>query len=422
MVTTPLDLDRKPPTHRHAPSWLRSPQRLFLRRALFQIHLWVGLIVTLYAIVIGLSGSALVFREEIERATQPTLYHLAPSTQQTSLATTIQRIEAARPGWRAFSLSGLDHQDQAIALLMTPQHGPPTANFRYVSFNPHTGEVLLDRQRYDGLLGWITNLHFYLLSGHNGLLLSGWMALGLLILCLTGIVLWWPGIRRAASALILHRRHSWRRINWDLHAVIGFWTGALLLAVTFTGLYFAFPTPITNLMFFATGSTHQAAKAEAPAKPLTPSTTALLSVDQTLAAARKALPPDAPPSYLQLPTKPNTPYNATGYYAGTAPYSQLVRISLDPHTGAVLSSEDTRTQPLALRLIQYFFAIHFGSFAGEGPLGLLVKALWVLIGIAPALLGVTGVLMYWNRKLRPLWKSLSSRTEPLRAGRPLRGA
>ena len=38
-----------------------------MRRLNFQVHLWVGIILTLYMIVIGVTGSILVFRPELER-------------------------------------------------------------------------------------------------------------------------------------------------------------------------------------------------------------------------------------------------------------------------------------------------------------------------------------------------------------------
>jgi uncharacterized iron-regulated membrane protein len=45
--------------------WVRQPKTLWLRRALFQIHLWAGLCLGLYVVVVSLSGSALVFRDEL---------------------------------------------------------------------------------------------------------------------------------------------------------------------------------------------------------------------------------------------------------------------------------------------------------------------------------------------------------------------
>jgi uncharacterized iron-regulated membrane protein len=74
---------------------------------------------------------------------------------------------------------------------------------------------------------------------------------------------------------------------------------------------------------------------------------------------------------------------------------------VDPHTDELLASSDTRQQTRGLRLEQYFAAAHLGSFVGSRVVGTLVKILWVLLGITPALLAVTGLIMYWNRKLRP---------------------
>ncbi len=127
-----------------------------------------------------------------------------------------------------------------------------------------------------------------------------------------------------------------------------------------------------------------------------------MTADGAIATARRLLPGAAPPDYLALPSHAGAPIYATGYYRGTAPYSQLVSISFDAGTGALLSSTDTRNESRGQRLLQLSFALHFGSFAGDGPLGFLVKSVWVLAGLAPALLACTGLLMFWNRKLAPM--------------------
>ena len=45
--------------------WLRRPQNLWLRRAVFQIHLWSGIILGIYIFLVSVSGSAIVFRNEL---------------------------------------------------------------------------------------------------------------------------------------------------------------------------------------------------------------------------------------------------------------------------------------------------------------------------------------------------------------------
>src|SRR5437868_15076105 len=46
----------------------RRPQNVWLRRAMFQIHLWTGIAIGLYVLVVSVSGSAIVFRNEIYKA------------------------------------------------------------------------------------------------------------------------------------------------------------------------------------------------------------------------------------------------------------------------------------------------------------------------------------------------------------------
>jgi uncharacterized iron-regulated membrane protein len=396
------------PAQRSKPTWLRSPQRVWLRRALFQIHLWTGIAIALYAIVIGLTGSALVFKTELDRAAHPAIYAVPTQQRAVSFESAVRQIEAARPQWTAFALRNFEGPG-AADLLMRPTTGALTPNYRVVSFNPYTGQVLLDRLRYEGVLGFLDNLHVYLLSGETGLLVSGWMALGLLILCITGLVLWWPGVQRWAAALLLHRRSNWWRLNFDLHTVIGFWSCAALLIVIVTGLDFAFPGPSGKLIELVTGKGWRdtGVSLEAAAKP--PAHMQMMTLDQAIDASRRALPANAPPGYLQFPSRPGTPFRVTGYYTGAAPYSQLVRILVDSRSGALLASTDTRDQDFGSRLEQYFVALHFGLFGGDGLLGLVVKVLWVLLGLVPALLAVTGILMFWNRKLRAVWKGLRSR-------------
>ena len=391
------------------PTWWRSPQRVWLRRALFQVHLWVGIVLASYSIVIGVSGAALVFRGQIE-ARQQRSFHLSTEPSTLTLTEVLRKIEFDRPGWHVTGLKLQDRRDVPLSAMMGRKGSGREGDYRSILFDPRTGQVFQDRMRYDGLLGWLAQLHFNLLAGRKGLLVSGWMSVGILILCLSGIVLWWPGVARSAGALILrlhrnqHRRTlNCKRLNWDLHSVIGFWSCATLTVVTVTGLYFAFPKPLRNFAVVVTGGSIHQADLEEDVRPrkAAAGTAPLLTIDQALAAARRELPADAPPGYVAIPMRPGAPWYVTGYYRNALPFSKLVSITLDPRTGELLSSSDTTKHMLGLRALQYVFTIHFGSFGGDGILGLIVRVLWVFLGLAPAALAITGLLMFWNRKIRP---------------------
>jgi uncharacterized iron-regulated membrane protein len=398
------------PAVRPRASWLHAPQRLRLRRAAFQVHLWLGILLAAYSVVIGLSGALLVFHEEIEDAYYANQLHITPQPRQTSFDAILASVRALHPDGVPVGMRDIGQQDHALEVVLRSRKDPTTTNLRYVAVDPNTGRILLDRLRYDGPLGWAYHLHFYLLLNHIGLTISGWMALGLLLLCLSGIVLWWPGLARWASALTLHRRSSVRRFLWELHSVTGFWAGIALAAVAFTGVYFAFPLPIAGAIVKLTGDNLREASAfvlAPPAKPSKPGAP-VLSVDRAIAILNEQMAPAPPLQYLQLPTTPRDTYSGISDYPTLAPYTDDRRVSVDPHSGAVLRITNTHDAPVAVRIVQYFHAIHFGTFAGtRGLIGYAVRALWVLLGITPALLAVTGLLMYWNRKLRPLRKRLS---------------
>ena len=51
--------------------WVRQPQKIWLRRALFQVHLWSGIALGLYILMISVTGSVLVYRNELYRAATP---------------------------------------------------------------------------------------------------------------------------------------------------------------------------------------------------------------------------------------------------------------------------------------------------------------------------------------------------------------
>ena len=59
--------------------WVRQPQKVWLRRAIFQVHLWSGIGVGLYVFFISVTGSVLVYRNELYVAATPEVVTLSAS-------------------------------------------------------------------------------------------------------------------------------------------------------------------------------------------------------------------------------------------------------------------------------------------------------------------------------------------------------
>jgi len=81
------------------------------------------------------------------------------------------------------------------------------------------------------------SLHRWLLGGDTGKLIVGICTLLFLFILITGIILWWPKTKN----ILLHRlkiksNGGWKRLNHDLHIVLGFYCAIFLFLFAFTGL------------------------------------------------------------------------------------------------------------------------------------------------------------------------------------------
>lgn len=191
-------------------------------------------------------------------------------------------------------------------------------------------------------LSWLGKLHGSLLMDSDGMTANAVGGFLVGALCLTGIIVWWPGIENWRRALGIKAGAGWKRLVFDLHSATGVWSFVFLLMWGVTGGYFVFPQPfraVVNLF--------------APVNP-----PAL--VQPVPAAASSASPSSSPRPFRRR-----------------------------------------RPLPAGARILRGFSYAHYGNFAGWP-----VKLLWVILGLAPAVLFPTAVLMWYNRVLTPAMRRL----------------
>lgn len=113
----------------------------------------------------------------------------------------------------------------------------------YLALMGVTGSVLVFDKQLAGwsAINWLAHLHGDLLAGEAGRFVNGIGGLSLTLLCLTGAVIWWPGVKHWRRSLRIEWRASFPRINWDVHSAIGFWAFLFVLLWGISGMYFAFP-------------------------------------------------------------------------------------------------------------------------------------------------------------------------------------
>src|SRR5262249_18548658 len=181
--------------------WVSQPQSVWLRKAIFQIHLWSGIGVGLYVLMISVTGSIVVYSNELYRAATPDPVNVSPSGPRV----TEDHLQAAAtrkyPGYAAAGISGGLKPDQAITITFS---GPRGRMDRL--FNPYTGEDLGDAVPFRiRFVSKLLELHDDLLTGPTGRKVNGAGALLLIVMSSTGIVVWWPGIKTWRRSLTIHR-------------------------------------------------------------------------------------------------------------------------------------------------------------------------------------------------------------------------
>ena len=236
--------------------WLRQPQRVWARRALFQVHLWSGIGVGLYVLFVSVTGSVLVYRNEM-----------------------------------------------------------------YVAALPASGTA-------DGagtrLVEGLIDLHDNLLAGSTGRFVNGIGAVAIFLIALTGLVIWWPGVRSWRRSLSLRRGVGWKRFTWDLHSAMGFWSFLFVFVFAASGIYLCFPDAVSGFADLL--------------EPVTNENAGTRFVDSAL------------------------------YWLAYLHFGRINGIGIPCH--------------------------------GPGVCDQTVKAVWALFGLAPAVMFVTGSIMWWNRVVR----------------------
>lgn len=375
--------------------YIHRPQQLALRKLNFQVHLWIGIVLTLYLIVIGVTGSILVFRPELERLCGLKPWQgIRPREPITDIATVVENLKAAYPRSHIVSVD-TPGEDNATFVAVLEGRGRIK-----VACGPKQGEVLGEFPQARNWLDVVQELHISLLIPSRGLgrMWNGVGAAFLLLLNATGMVIWWPGIRNWRRALKVDFERNWRRINFDLHVAVGFWTILIASFWAVSGIYFGWPRQIFQFV----NSLSPVVSARPPAISVVPySDTPELDLRSLVQQAYK-IDPGTELGGIAFPYGRRAPLSILMRRRSSPGYEYVDTMYFNPYSGGYISTwRYGVNQSLGDWIVWSQVPLHFGTYWGLG-----VKIVWAAAGLAIPLLAVTGLLMYWNRALRRTWKRL----------------
>lgn len=356
-----------------------------VRKLIFNVHLWVGFTAGLLLVLAGLTGSVLVFDEEIDAALNPRLLRVSPAAERVSLQRVVTEVAAAYPDHPISYVRMPRAADQPFEV--TTAGADPIEIF----VDPYRGAVLGARGTTEGLINTLLDLHVHLLAGETGERVMGVVGLLTVLLVLTGVVVWWPGMRRWWDGFTVRWRANWRRVNFDLHRAGGIWSAVFLAVTAATGAGLVFHDA------FLAGANRLTGSAEVPAPPTVVPRPGVrpLPLDSLLRQADRAL-PGGTVTYVAFPSVPEAPLSVRKYFDTALHPNGRSFVYLDPWTGEALAVERALAAPAGMRALNLLYPLHIGSFGG-----LPVRIVYALLGLSPLVLFVSGVLMWWNRTQAP---------------------
>lgn len=359
-----------------------------VRRAAFLLHLAVGLGLGVWLVLVSLTGSLIVFRDEIEDALHRPLTRVSPGTGWTALQPILDRARAAHPGAIFHTVNLPTAPDHSLSFW---GHDAAGRSFHAYA-NPFTGELLGADLADDNLTEWLYLFHAQLLGQGIGERINGLGAIAWVALLGSGLLLWLPRKGRPwRDGFVIRWQAQTRRRLFDLHRAAGFWSALPLLLVVITGAYFPFKAPFRWLAETLTGTT----AAEDSPRPL-PRTAdhPVVSLDTVLTASAAVLPSLAP-NWIHLPENSRDVFTVRKRRPGEWRREGSNHLHVDPATGVLLRSDLHADRTAAQRILRAMFPLHVGTFGGTAT-----RWLWVLLGLVPAGLFVSGARMWW-RRLQP---------------------
>jgi uncharacterized iron-regulated membrane protein len=360
------------------------------------LHLWLGLALALWAILVAITGATLAYRAHLESFLNPQAYFVRSTPRPPDFDRITRELDARYPDRRIvqFHRNGLDPAEAMRVNLtrrITPEHPldlqSPSFNPLFdaeleVFVDPATGAVLGEK-RFEDFMRVIYDFHTTLLLPLGGKSYLGILGAGLFLISASGLIYWWPRAARFGQALRITTGRGTRRLLRDLHVFGGAVIAVLLLLSTLTGVLNCYEGPIQRELrhLGLAVSTSPPPAAPGARSTLPPEPASFISAQRAADAALAAY-PDYDVVLLFPPVDGRARYSLQLFPRHASRVWRTVEAQVDAVSGQVVSAFDPQRQPWGNNLVLWLIFFHNGQMFG--PIGQAV-----VLGLGLVLLGLS---------------------------------
>ena len=375
-----------------------------VKKSVLWLHKWLGLLSGLVVLIVSLTGCVYVFHDDLKVLFYPDKYYIAQqsvnnqSAQALPLSTLTAIAQNALPDGEEVSRIDLYPAKDRTWIFRAVKTNEDaltyTAYFKYnkrVFIDPYTGKVQAVENSKTEFFQLVLQLHMNLLLGKKiGHTVVSVSTIMFLILTVTGLVLWWPKkwkVKTLKKGLSFDFSVKWKRLNYDLHNVLGFYSLLFALLLGFTGLLFSYP----SLKEFYSNSFNKLSTNE-PAKAISFNTVPQQKASSLDNALVYTLAKHPLADMMSVRLKKNEGLHDIQVRMLKNRTGSFVWYYFNKNDGQITKIKSSNQTPAGDWLAGMNYDLHTGAFGG-----IFTKILYFLASLVCGSLPVTGFIIWLNK-------------------------
>lgn len=370
-----------------------------------KVHLWLGLASGIIVLLLSVTGCIYVFNDEITTLIRKEAIYVTDKSEKTIPVSQLWESTAKQMGERIRSASVITYTDpdKAWVFRTFKRSDKPDSVFYFgnidyyqsIYVTPYTGKILGVYDETTDFFNIVKFLHWSLLfETEIGQPVIGWGTFIFVIMLITGIILWWPKNKAARKQRVWFQWKAttqWKRKNYDLHNILGFYIASIAIIIAFTGMVWAFTWFQAIVYVAGSGTTTPPDVKTATSKVVKGNTDA--AIDSVYMVTKSKYPAASAYSI----SKPANSTGAVNVYVQVVDGAYYINHSLqfDQYTGKLLLERKHDEKNFGEKLITANYDIHVGAILGI-PGKIIAFIACFICGMLP----VTGFLIWYGRNFK----------------------